>query len=266
MSKRTSPGRSHFVIYGVHPVLETLRAGKRSLEKIYALPGLSIDGEMGARINDLGLTVLRVSGNEIASVAASPHHQGIAARVGPFPYTELNDLISRSTLEAGPVLILDGIQDPANLGSILRSAECLGAAGIILTTDRSASITPAVEKAAAGASAHVSVARVVNLVRALEELKEAGYWIHAADSRGRDCIYSVDLGGKIALVVGSEGKGIRRLVREKSDRVIAVPMTGKIDSLNVAQTTAILLAEALRQRLAAHAPDFDVKVPGSRFD
>jgi 23S rRNA (guanosine2251-2'-O)-methyltransferase len=252
LSKKKPPERSRLVIYGVHPVLETLRAGKRHIEKVYVLTGSSVEREIGTRLEGLSLPLLRISGNEIASLAGSPHHQGIAARVGPFPYVELDHLMSESIHQSGPVLLLDGIQDPANLGSILRSAECLGATGIVLTTDRSASITPAAEKASAGASAHISVARVVNLVRALGELKAAGFWIHAADSRGSDSIYSVDFRGKIAFVVGSEGKGIRRLVRDTSDFVISIPMTGKIESLNVAQTAAILLAEALRQRSATH--------------
>jgi 23S rRNA (guanosine2251-2'-O)-methyltransferase len=252
LSKKQPPERIRLVIYGVHPVLETLRAGKRHIEKIYVLTGSSVEREMVSRLEGLSSSLFRTSGNEIASLAGSPHHQGIAARVGPFPYVELDDLVSRSLLQSGPVLILDGIQDPANLGSILRSAECLGATGVVLTTDRSASVTPAVEKASAGASAHVPVARVVNLVRALEQLKAGGFWIHAADSGGRNSIYSADFRGKIAFVVGSEGKGIRRLVKDTSDFVISIPMTGKIESLNVAQTAAILLAEALRQRIATH--------------
>ena len=212
MSKTQPSRRSYVIIYGVHPVLETLRAGKRHVEKVYVLPGSSVEREMGVRLDGLALSVLRVPGNELSSLSGSPHHQGIVARVGPFPYVELNDLVSRRREQPVPILILDRIQDPANMGSILRSAECLGAAGVVLSTDRSVSITPAVEKTAAGASAHVPVARVVNLVRALEELKAAGYWIHAADIRGKESIYSADLSGKIAFVLGSEGKGIRRLV------------------------------------------------------
>jgi 23S rRNA (guanosine2251-2'-O)-methyltransferase len=192
----------------------------------------------------------RVSPNELLSIAGSPNHQGFAAQVGPFPYVEFSEVLSASADQQGPVLILDEIQDPANLGSILRSGECLGVTAVILSKDRSVAVTPAVEKTSAGAAAHVPLARVVNLARAMDGLKESGYWIYATDSTAKAVCFATDLTGRVALVLGSEGKGIRRLVREKCDVELSIPMAGKVGSLNVSQTAAILLAEALRQRLA----------------
>jgi 23S rRNA (guanosine2251-2'-O)-methyltransferase len=241
------PGRT--VIYGVHPVIETLKAGRRQVQEVYLAREPSPHWDLEAVLDAAKIPLTRVSPNELLSVTGSPNHQGLAALVGPFPYAELSDLLSDSVNQPGPILILDEIQDPANLGNILRSGECLGVAAVVLSRDRSVAVTPAVEKTSAGAAAHVPLARVVNLVRAINELKESGYWIYAADSRAREVCFVTNLTGKLAFVLGSEGKGIRRLVREKCDAALSIPMAGLVGSLNVSQTAAILLAEALRQRL-----------------
>ncbi len=232
-------------------MIETLRAGRRQIQEVYLAREPSSQWDLNAVLESAGIPLTRVSASELLSVAASPNHQGIAASVGPFPYVELSDILSALADQQGLILILDEIQDPANLGSILRSGECLGAAAVILSKDRSVAVTPAVEKTSAGAAAHVPLARVVNLSRALDQLKQSGYWIYATDSRAEAVCFATDLTGKLAFVLGSEGKGIRRLVREKCDAAVSIPMTGKVGSLNVSQTGAILLAEALRQRLAA---------------
>lgn len=164
--KRKQPARSGpAIIYGVHPVVETLKAGRRQIQEIYlardSFPQLNLNAQLEAS----QIPLVRVSGNELLSIAGSPNHQGLAARVGSFPYVEFSDIVSTLALEQRPILVLDAIQDPANLGSILRSAECLGAAAVILSKDRSVAVTPAVEKTSAGAAAHVPVAKVVNLVR-----------------------------------------------------------------------------------------------------
>ena len=238
------------MLYGVHAVLETLKAGKREIEEIFLSRGPTIQREIGSLLVDRHIPVTRVAGDFLLSLCRSPHHQGIAAKVGPYPYVDLDEFFSRVDAAGGPILFLDEIQDTSNLGSILRSGECLGAAGVILPKDRSVQITPAVEKAAAGASAHIAVLRVVNIVRVMERLKETGYWLYAADSGARKACFDSDLSGLVAFVLGSEGKGIRRLVKERCDFDVAIPLAGKIDSLNVAQTAAILLAESLRQRTA----------------
>ncbi len=248
--KRKQPARSGpAIIYGVHPVVETLKAGRRQIQEIYlardSFPQLNLNAQLEAS----QIPLVRVSGNELLSIAGSPNHQGLAARVGSFPYVEFSDIVSTLALEQRPILVLDAIQDPANLGSILRSAECLGAAAVILSKDRSVAVTPAVEKTSAGAAAHVPVAKVVNLVRAIEQLKESGCWVYGTDSEAKSVCFTTDLTGRLAFVLGSEGKGARRLVREKCDAMVSIPMTGSISSLNVSQAAAILLAEALRQRM-----------------
>jgi 23S rRNA (guanosine2251-2'-O)-methyltransferase len=250
LNTKSRPNPSAAVIYGLHPVLETLRAGKREIYEIYVSRASYGDPDLKARLDAGSIPIRTVNDPAMLSISGSPHHQGVAARVGPFPYLDLEDVLAAEKDPPGVIVILDEIQDPANLGSILRSSECLGAAGVLLAKDRSASVTPAAEKASAGASAHIPVARVVNVARTIERLKTEGYWIYAADRRAGRSFRSVDLTGKVALVFGSEGKGIRRLVRAGCDDGISIPMSGKIDSLNVAQTVAIMLSEALRQRPA----------------
>lgn len=248
MNKKRNSYRVDAVIYGVHPVLETIRAGKRRVEELFWTGGSSSEREVAELIRDARFPVKRVSAQDIRSVTGSQYHQGIAARVGPFPYVDVEDIVSKRAGLSGPVVVLDEIQDPGNLGNILRSVECLGAAAVILPKDRAVAVTPAVEKAAAGASAYVAVARATNLARVVEQLKDSGFWVFAAEAHVGSTCYETDLTGTPAFVLGSEGKGIRRLVREKCDQGISIPMRGRIDSLNVSQTAAILLAEALRQR------------------
>jgi 23S rRNA (guanosine2251-2'-O)-methyltransferase len=173
--------------------------------------------------------------------------------VGAFPYVDMDEFVSKFSAHSATILILDEVQDPQNLGNVLRSSECLGAAAIVLSKDRSVPVTASVEKAAAGASAHVPIIRVINLVRAIQQLKNASFWIYAADAGAGDSCYSTDLTGRVGLILGSEGKGIRRLVRENADLRISIPMAGKVASLNVAQSAAILLAESLRQRMVKQA-------------
>jgi len=248
-SNRYSP-RTQIVLYGIHPVQETLKAGRRRIDEIYMTRDPAAYREVAVLLKKAGFPLTRVSEREILDVAGSPHHQGIAARVGPFPYADFSDILTRWAHRPGFLLLLDEIQDPVNLGSILRSAECFGASAVILTRDHAAQITPVVEKASAGATAHIATARVVNLVRAIEQIKEAGYWVYAANSTSVDTLYSLDLHSSIAFVLGSEGKGIRRLVKEKCDGSVSIPMAGKIGSLNVSHAATILLAEFRRRQMA----------------
>ncbi|MFH1114282.1 MAG: 23S rRNA (guanosine(2251)-2'-O)-methyltransferase RlmB [Pseudomonadota bacterium] len=250
MIRKKTPEQVRSVIYGVHPVLETIRAGTRPVLEVYLARGPVIPQDLNAALAETALSVNRVSAEQMRSLTGTLRHQGVAARVGPYPYVDFEDMLEDLAHGTEPVVVLDEVQDPANVGSILRSAECLGARGVILTKDRAAPISPLAEKASAGASAHVPVARVVNLARTLGQLKEIGFWIYAADSAGKDTCYSADLSGKIALVLGSEGKGLRRLVRETCDLGVSIPMVGSIQSLNVAQAAAVLLAECLRRRTA----------------
>ncbi len=254
MTRKKSASESIAVIYGVHPVLETLAAGKRRIDEIYVARGSAIPPWAEDRIAAAGIPMSAVAPNDMVSLVETPHHQGLAARVGPFPYADLDEIISQGSDTTGPILILDEVQDPANLGNILRSSECLGAAAVVISRDRSVSVTAVVEKSAAGASAHIPVARVVNLVRTMETLKAAGYWIYGTAGDARESLYALDLKGRVTFVLGSEGKGMRRLVRENCDAIVSVPMAGKTASLNVSQVATIILAETFRQRLAAGSP------------
>lgn len=249
MTKRKPESPAGNILYGVHPVFETLKSKRRLIEHVYCSKSRTWPPEFVKTLAELSIPVTQVSAEELLALTGSTHHQGLAAKVGAFPYVSLGDIISGRFGRAGVMVLLDEIQDPANVGSIVRSAECLGAAGVVLTKDRAAAVTPAVEKAAAGAAAYLPIARVVNLVRAMEELKAERYWIFGADMRSPQVYTSLDFTGQVALVLGSEGKGMRRLVRESCDGAVSIPMAGKITSLNVAQTAAILLAEAQRQRL-----------------
>ncbi len=230
-------------------MLETVRAGKRRVEGVYLARSAPYPIDLLAQLESSGIPITRTSSSEILSLVGSSHHQGIAARVGPFPYSDFDEFVSGSEAVHGPVLILDQIQDPGNLGNLIRSAECFGASAIIVAKDRSVGITPSVEKAAAGASAHTSIIRVVNLARAIDELKAAEFWVYGTHQEGRRSLYSVVFSGKIAFVLGSEGKGMRRLVREKCDDIISIPTVGRTESLNVSQTASIILAEVLRQKM-----------------
>jgi 23S rRNA (guanosine2251-2'-O)-methyltransferase len=250
LNRKNPSDPSKSVIYGIHPVIETLKSGKRRVEEIYSARADSLDEMTKTLVKERPIPVTLVSQAQLLTLAGSPHHQGLAARVGPFPYIDLEDVLSPRQPATGPILLLDEVQDPANLGNILRAAECLGAGALVLTKDRSVAITPVVEKAAAGASAHMPVARVVNLVRAIEMLKASGYWVYGTAPEAKASVYDLELAGQLAFVLGSEGKGMRRLVREKCDHLVVVPMSGKTASLNVSQVATILLAESLRQRLA----------------
>ncbi len=230
-------------------MLETVKAGKRHVKAVYLarVPSSAVD--LVAQIENAGIPITSSSPNEISSLTGSPHHQGIAARVGPFPYADLDEFLLSNEPIQGSALILDQVQDPANLGNIIRSAECLGSPAVVIAKDRSVTITPVVEKAAAGASAHIRIIRVVNLARAIDQFKSSGFWIYGTHQRGRRTIYSIDFPDRIAFVLGSEGKGMRRLVREKCDEIVSIPIVGKTESLNVSQTATIILAEMLRQRM-----------------
>lgn len=258
--KTSLPRERSTVIYGIHPVIETVRAGKRQIHEVYLARDVSGHAEIEVLVAQSRSPVASLTRDQMLELVRSPHHQGIAARVGPFPYADLDRLIADADPERALLVMLDGVQDPVNVGTILRSSECLGAYAVVLTKDRSASITPAAEKSASGASAHIPVARVVNLVRALEDVKKAGYWVYATDASGSRSCYLVDLTGKVALVLGSEGKGIRRLVKDRCDGAVSIPMRGRIESLSVSQAAAALLSESLRQRIAAE--DSRLRVDG----
>jgi 23S rRNA (guanosine2251-2'-O)-methyltransferase len=226
-------------IYGVRPVIEALRGGRRQVFEVLDATGNAELAEAAA-----GVPVKKVPQARVAELAQGGVHQGVAARVGPYPYAELDDVLGG---QDPLVIVLDGVTDPQNLGAILRVVDGAGASGVVIPKDRAAGVTAAVVKASAGASEHVLVARVTNLRRAIDAMKKAGLWVYAAEVGGTPYT-ELDLAGPVGLVLGSEGRGVRRLVREGCDGAVSVPMLGAVESLNVSVAAAVLLYEARRQR------------------
>jgi 23S rRNA (guanosine2251-2'-O)-methyltransferase len=229
------------VIYGVRPVIEVLRGGRREVFEVLDAPGNEVVSEAAAASS---VPVKRVPRTRIEELARSATHQGVAARVGPYPYSDLGEILAVSD---PLILVLDGVTDPRNLGAVLRAADGTGASGVVIPKDRAVGVTAAVVKASAGASEHVLVAKETNLRRAIDRMKESGVWVYAAEVGGT--LYTErDLTGPVALVLGSEGRGVRRLVREGCDGALSIPMLGAVESLNVSVAAAVLLYEAGRQR------------------
>jgi 23S rRNA (guanosine2251-2'-O)-methyltransferase len=229
------------VIYGVRPVIEVLRGGRREVFEVLDALGNEVVSEAAAAS---GVPVKRVPRTRIEELARSATHQGVAARVGPYPYSDLGEILAISD---HLILVLDGVTDPRNLGAVLRAADGTGASGVVIPKDRAVGVTAAVVKASAGASEHVLVAKETNLRRTIDRMKESGVWVYAAEVGGT--LYTErDLTGPVALVLGSEGRGVRRLVRESCDGALSIPMLGAVESLNVSVAAAVLLYEAGRQR------------------
>ncbi len=251
------------LLYGLHPVLEALRAKDCGLHRIYLEQGRR--GRAVEEILDLArarhVPVAFEPREGLDRRAGTARHQGAVGVAAAKAYLSLDDLLeSISGLDAPLLLVLDGIEDPHNLGAILRTAEAAGAQGVILPTRRAVGLTAAVAKVSAGAVEHLPVARVVNLSQAIERLKEARFWIYGLDAKGSRSYAEVDYRGPVALVVGGEGRGMRPLVAGRCDGTVRIPMRGKVESLNVSVATAVVLYEILRQRAGTNA--FTRAVPG----
>ncbi len=227
------------VIYGIRPVVEALRSRRRRVLEVLDATG---SGEVHAAAG--GVTVKKVSRDRVDELARGGVHQGVVARVEAYPYSGLEEILA---VPEPLILVLDGVTDPRNLGAVLRAADGAGASGVVIPKDRAAGVTAAAVKASAGASEHVRVAKATNLKRTVGRLKEANVWVYAAEAGGTDYA-KLDLDGPVAFVLGSEGKGVRRLVREACDGTVAVPMLGSASSLNVSVAAAVLAYEARRQR------------------
>lgn len=245
------------ILYGIHPTAETLRADRRRAVELFvdrAAPA----GRTGAVVDlasHRNLPVHAVDSAKLKSLCGSGDHQGVAIRVGPYPVEDLSALLAHrggsGSAPAPFLVLLDSIVDPHNLGAIVRTALCAGADGVVTPKDRCAPPSPAVSKISAGALEHIRLARVTNLVRAIRELKNAGLWVLGLDREADAAVYGCDLTLPTALVIGGEEKGIRRLVRDECDRLIAIPQKRGIDSLNASVAGAVAMYEVLRQRLAA---------------
>lgn len=236
------------IVYGVNPVLEALRA-HRVRRLLVARSGRDrrID-EAVALARTLQVSVERADAQSLDRAARGGVHQGIAAElVAPRDYS-LEEIVAAAAPDPPLIVVLDGIEDPHNVGAIFRTADAAGCHGVVRQARHAASLGGAVAKASAGAVAHVRVATVVNIARAVEELKELGVWTVALDASATASYDEADLTSPTALVVGAEGSGLRRLVRERCDRVVAIPMRGLVGSLNVSVATGVALFEAVRQR------------------
>ena len=238
------------LVYGRNAVKELLNSGK-DIDKIYLQKG-SREGSVNALVakaKERGIPFIDVDKTKLDSMTQNSAHQGIAALVAETEYSTLEDIISYAeALGEEPFVVLcDGVEDPHNLGAIIRSAECDGVHGVIIPKRRAVGLTSVVSKSSAGALEYMRVARVTNLSATIDELKERGFWIYAADMGGER--YSdVDYSGKVAVVLGSEGFGISRLVKEKSDFTVSIPLHGRVNSMNVSCAAAVILTEVARQR------------------
>jgi 23S rRNA (guanosine2251-2'-O)-methyltransferase len=240
------------LIYGRHAVLSALQ-GDRQLNRIWVTSRLRYDPRFLSLISEAkaaGCVVDEVTPFRLDQLTGRAVHQGIAAQVAPYDYVELTELIDRAKAASDqPVLIAaDGITDPHNLGAIIRTAEALGALGLVIPQRRSASITSTVSKVAAGALESLPVSRVVNLNRALEELKQAGFWIFGTTADASQVLYQQSFQGPIVLVIGSEGEGLALLTRQHCDALVSIPLRGQTASLNASVAAGMALYEIFRQR------------------
>jgi 23S rRNA (guanosine2251-2'-O)-methyltransferase len=242
-------------IYGINPVLEALRAHGEEVGRVLVERGpqgrRSQGGEkVAVAAREAGVRIEEVGPGELQRRSHGGVHQGVGCELAEFEYVELLDLLDQAEADGRPafLLVLDGVTDPQNLGALVRSAHALGAHGVVVPKDRAVGITPAAVKASAGALEHCAVARVTNVSRAIEELKEKGVWTVALAAEGTEELHEIDLTSPIALVMGSEGAGVRELVRKTCDHVARIGMLGKVGSLNVSAAGAIALYEVARQR------------------
>lgn len=245
------------LIYGCYPVLAALE-NNHQLNRLYIISKLLYDPRFekflaGVKAN--GTVIDVVDSNRLNQITHSANHQGVAATVAPYEYLDLTDLITQAKASSdNPVIIIaDGINDPHNLGAIIRTAEALGMQGLVIPQRRAVGITSTVKKVAAGALEYFAVARVVNLQNAITQLKEAGFWIYGTVADSGNVLHKTKLEGAIALVIGSEEKGISQSTAKSCDFLMSIPMKGKTPSLNASVATAICLYEVYRQQLIGNS-------------
>ena len=240
------------IIEGRNAVIEALRSGE-TIDKIYLAKGETDKtlGHIASRAREKGIVVVEADRRKLDGMSRTHAHQGVIALAAMREYVSVQSLLDAAAEkgEAPLLVVCDEISDPHNLGAILRTAECAGAHGVIIPKRRSAGLTAIVGKTSAGAVSYMPVARVSNLPVTLEELKKKGVWVYGTAAEGTTSLYDADLKGPAAIVIGSEGSGMGRLVREKCDFLVSIPMKGHISSLNASAAAAILLYEAVRRRM-----------------
>ena len=243
-------GEEEFV-GGRHAVLAALESG-RPLNKLWIARGVQkqVAAQLEAAARAAGAAVQYADRRKLDALIGHDRHQGVVAQVAAYEYADVRDILERARQSGEPpfLLVLDGIEDPHNLGSILRTADCAGAHGVIIPKRRAAGLTHAAAKTSAGAIEHVPVARVPNIARTLDELKREGLWTIAAAGEGDRLIHEIDLSLPLALVIGNEHKGVGRLVRETCDMTARIPMYGRTESLNASVAAGVLMYEVVRQR------------------
>jgi 23S rRNA (guanosine2251-2'-O)-methyltransferase len=240
------------IIYGINPVREAICSSNVNVDSVCLERGSRNPrlAEIRRLSREKGIPLQEIPLSAIQRLANASGHQGVVAQLGDFRYTTYDEILGRASTP-GLLLILDGIEDPQNLGAIIRTADAAGVSGVFLPERRSASMTSAAQKASAGASVHVAVSRQTNLSRLIEQLQAEGYWVVGLDAAAQDLWTKPDYRVPTALVLGSEGHGIRPLVRQHCDFLVRLPMLGQVESLNVSVTAGIVLYEILRQRSAS---------------
>jgi len=242
----------HELLFGIHSVSEALRAGRRQFIEIYTIrtkPSKRIKAVLEMAANRQ-ILIRVLNPDQLDKMVGNAFHQGISAKVNPYPFTPLNTLIAKTDItgEAPFLLLLDHVTDARNMGALVRTAVCAGVTGIITTKDRAAPITAAVCQASAGAVEHAQIARVTNMVTTIKTLKQNGLWIAGLDKAARQSVFEQNLSGPLAVVIGSEEKGIRPLVKKNCDFLLAIPQQGAVDSLNASVAGGIVMYEIFRQR------------------
>ena len=239
------------IIEGRNAVIEALRAG-RTIDKIFIARG-DVDktlGHIASKAREKGIVVVESDRKKLDFMSQTHAHQGVIALCAVREYCTVEDIFAMAE-ERGEkpfIIVCDEISDPHNLGAIIRSAECAGAHGVIIPKRRSAGLTAIVDKASAGAAEHMAIARVPNIPAAIKELKDRGLWVYGTAADGQSDLWHTDFTGNVALVIGSEGDGMGRLVRESCDFIVSLPMKGQVSSLNASAAAAIVMYEVLRQR------------------
>jgi 23S rRNA (guanosine2251-2'-O)-methyltransferase len=252
-SESTESTEDTDLIYGRHPVLSALK-NERGLNRIWITNRLRYDASFHyllLQAKENGTVIDEVEPKRLDHITNGSNHQGVAAQVAPYAYIELPDLIEQAKAKSvsDPVIVVaDGITDPQNLGAIIRTAEAIGAQGLVIPQRRASGITSTVVKVAAGALENFAVARVVNLSRALEELKAAGFWIYGTAATGSEPLHTINFNGPIVLVIGSEGEGLGMLTQRSCDVLVSIPLQGKTPSLNASVAAGMALYEVYRQR------------------
>ncbi|MBO8158019.1 23S rRNA (guanosine(2251)-2'-O)-methyltransferase RlmB [Thermosyntropha sp.] len=239
-------------IAGINTVMEAIKGGRRKVYKVFIQ-----EGRGGRKIEDLvklaqarGIFIQYVEKQKLDKMSPSKNHQGIIAQIEDYPYNSVEEILEYAVIKGEEpfLVLLDGIEDPQNMGAIVRTAECAGVHGVVIPRHNSVKITEAVVRASAGAVEHMRIAKETNLVNVIKFLKKQGFWIVGADANGDRNYFDLDYPVPLALVIGSEGEGMRRLVKENCDILVKIPMKGNINSLNASVAAGLIMYEVVRQR------------------